>query len=325
MIFVLFIFSITYHTVLLDGNLDRFQQDELVYQDSPSDSYWSGNELFGVYCTWDRNNLYIGVSYKVQNNALLLLLDPGRNRGVNDINNLDWYPRNFQFYGMNADIICALWNADIYTGGVREILAKDRTQPLRGVEIVNNGISGDSSSLMLKIPFSAIYGTNSVPKGATLKLVALISGSDHSIGGDAIPDYESVGISSAVRRYLQISIDSNRDSIPDDSVSVSEVTEVITYPKIQLALTSFDISPLNIEGDVPLTISFSASDYSFAKVYVVSENGKRVYEKYFDSLIPGNLYTILWQPSSDLPQGIYFVIINLNDIVSRKKAFFLTK
>ncbi len=321
-ILLLIVFSFTYHTISLDGNLSGFDDDELVYQDAAYDSYWQGNELYGVYVTWDRSNLYLGVSYKVQNNAVLLVLDPGRNRGVNDINNLDWYPRNFQFYGMNADILCALWNADLSTGGVREILAKDRTQPLRGVEIINNGASGDSSALMVKIPFSVIYGDNGIPVGVKLKLVALIAGSDHSTGGDAIPDNENIGTSSAIRRYIQITLDSNMDSVPDDSIEVSRVTEVVTYPKRMLKLSQFDILPRKLEAGFPLTVNFRVTDYSFAKLYIMSENGKKIYEKYFDSLEPENLNTFTWSPSPSLPQGIYFVVINLNDIVSEKKAFF---
>jgi len=325
MVILLFILNFTYHSVSLSGDLSVFSEDELIYQDAPYDSYAQGNELYGLYLTWDRDNLYVGLSYRVQNNAVLLILDPGRNRGVNDINNLDWYPRNFQFYGMKADILCALWNADISTGGVREIMAKDRTQPLSGVEVINNGISGDSSSLMLKIPFSVLYGTDYIPSGVTLKLVALIAGSDHTTGKDAIPDNENLGSSSAIRTFIEIPLDRNMDSIPDDSVRIKDIMKVITYPKKALRLSEFSISPTKLGEGMPLTVNFKATDYSFAKVYIVSENGRRVYERHFESLTPDATYTFTWSPKGDLAGGIYFVVIDVGDIIRGKKAFFLKK
>ncbi len=272
MIPLLVLFSLTYHTVPIDGNLANFSQDELVYKDAYSDSYWQGNELYGLYVTWDASALYLGLSYRVQNNAVLLVLDPGRNRGVNDINNLDWYPRDFQFYGMNAHILCALWNADLSTGGVREILAKDRTQPLSGVEVINNGTSGDSSALMVKIPFSVIYGlSGKVQPGVKIKLVALITGSDHAMGADAIPDNEDIGSSSAIRTYIEIGLDANADSVADDSVNIKNRVNVVTYPKRALSLKSFDISSEKVEATAPLTVKFTVTDYSFGKLYIFSE------------------------------------------------------
>ncbi len=326
MILLYVLLSLTYHTIPVGGNLGVFDSDELIYQDAGYDSYWQGNELYGLYVTWDRNNLYLGLSYKVQNNAVLVVLDPGRGKGVNDINNLDWYPRNFQFYGMNADILCALWDADISTGGVREILAKDHTQPLRGVEIINNGVSGDSSALMVKIPFEVIYDMDGkVPPGMSLKIVALVTGSDHAMGGDAIPDNESIGSSSAIRKYIEVVVDSNMDSVPDDSINVKNASEIIAYPGRALSLKKFEISPERLDISRPLVINFSVTDYAFAKVYIMSENGKRVYEKHFESLIPDKNYSFCWIPSPDIPQGIYFVVLDLNDIIREKRAFFLKK
>ena len=326
MIFFVFLLAFTYHTVEIDGNLSNFEPDELIYQDANSDSYWQGNELYGLFLTWDAQALYLGLSYRVQNNAVLLVLDADRGRGVNDINNLDWYPRNFQFYGMSADVLCALWNAELSTGGVREILAKDRTQPLRGVEIINNGVSGDSSALMLRIPFSALYGGAGVVKPYdTIKLVALVTGSDHAMGADAIPDNDNIGSSSAIRTHIEVVLDANGDSISDDSVKVSDRVKIITYPQKPLYLNRFEISSDIVDINTPLTVRFTVTDYSFAKLYVFSEQGKKIHEWHFESLAPDVEQSITWTPSESLPQGIYYVVININDIIRSKKAFFLKK
>ena len=326
MIIFSFLLAFTFHTVEIDGDLSHFDTDELVYKDASSDSYWQGNELYGLFVTWDAGALYLGLSYRVQNNAALIVLDADRGKGVNDINNLDWYPRNFQFYGMNADVLCALWNADLSTGGVREILAKDRTQPLRDVEIINNGVSGDSSALMVKIPFSVLYGNSGIVKPYdTIKLVALITGSDHAMGADAIPDNENIGSSSAIRTHIEIVLDKDGDSIPDDSVSVINRTKVVTYPEKPLYLEDFEISNKIVDENTPLSIRFSVTDYSFAKVYIYSEQGKKVYEWHFESLEPDVEKTVSWTPSESLPQGIYYVLIDINDIIRSKKAFFIKR
>lgn len=321
-----FLFALTFHTIEIDGDLSHFDRDELVYKDASSDSYWQGNELYGLFVTWDARSLYLGLSYRVQNNAVLIVLDADRERGVNDINNLDWYPRNFQFYGMHADILCALWNADLSTGGVREILAKDRTQPLRDVEIINNGRSGDSSALMVKIPFSVLYNNNGIVKPYdTIKLVALVTGSDHAMGADAIPDNDNIGSSSAIRSHIEIVIDRDGDSIPDDSVRVKDRARVVTYPKKPLYLQEFKLSSRVVDESTPLSVSFTITDYSFAKVYIYSEQGKKIHEWHFEGIEPDVKTTVTWMPSDNLPEGIYYVIIDVNDIIRSKKAFFVKR
>ena len=313
----------TYHTIAVDGDASDFDDDEIVLVDPPDDSYWTNNEIYAIYLTWDAQNLYIACDYKVQDNALLIVLDTGCGRGVWNINNLDWYPRNFWFVGMSANILIALWNADLATGGVREIVDLESTHPLSGVQMQNSAISGDSGTLEVALPWNSLYKV--FPENLKIKLVALISGGDHVAGGESAPDNESIGrgTSNEIRTFLEVTVDGNGDGVPDQNVSPRNMSEVITYPQITLKFYDIRLSSKVLKPGDSLKITFRLSTATYVAVRVFSESGRMVNE--IQGYVEGDYpVSVTWngrdKNGQEVPMGIYIVELVASDAVRKKFA-----
>lgn len=332
---LLMLVALTYnYGISIDGKIDlgtEWHDDELIIPDSPNDCATVGNEIYGIFLTWDSENLYIAASYEVQNKALLIVLDAGRDAGVHDINNLDWYPRNFQFFGMNADILIALWNGDLGTGGVREITGeviqnRIHTTPLQNISVQNTAFSGDSGGLEVKIPWSSLYGSNTVPPGLSIKLVGLIAGSDHEGGIESAPDNKNIQLyqSSPVRTFARVVIDSNNDGIPDDSLSPVSVTSIVNIPEKTLKISLFQISKRTILPGEKTTFKIKITDYSSLSLSIYDERGNLVFQKNLENAEPDREYSFEWNGKDmsgmDVPQGFYIVMVKAGEYVREKKA-----
>lgn len=329
------IFTQTFRTIQVDGNLSDWTQDELVIPDSPTDCAVTGNEIYGIYVTWDANYLYIGASYRLQNKALLIVLDRGTGKGVHDINNLDWYPRNFQFFGMNADILIALWNADLGTGGVREITGevvnnRTKTRPFPGIMIQNLATPGDSGGLEVAIPFSQLY-PEGFPQGATIKAVSLIAGSDHEGGIESAPDNPWIRPfqASSVRKITRILLDSNNDGLPDEGIYPKDAAEIIYTEEKTLKISRFELSQRAARIGENIDIKISVTDYTNLDIAIYNEKGEL--KKRFSSLnaIPDEEYSFNWDlkdySGNFVNQGTYIIVVKAGESVREKKAVLVYK
>ncbi|MBN1503599.1 MAG: hypothetical protein JW952_00880 [Candidatus Eisenbacteria bacterium] len=214
----------SYNSPVADGVLHftpaDWDSDEVAVSDSPSDSKWTGNEIDSVLVTWDRDSLYVGCIYSVSNNAMMILIDAGTGVGDSDINNLDWYPRNFRFAEGAAEVIIAGWNAG--TPGVRRITGDGTTQDLSSsCRIANVGAPGARTVAETAIPWDAVYGLGpgSVKPGAVLRVVALVAGGDNWGGGDSAPDNASVdggGGPCTLTDFFLGFCDLDSDGVPDE-------------------------------------------------------------------------------------------------------------
>lgn len=325
--------NLTYKTIQVDGNLEDWTLDESVIPDAPNDCAVTGNEIYSIYMTWDANYLYVGASYKVQNKALLVVLDRGVGKGVHDINNLDWYPRNFQFFGMNADILIALWNADLGTGGVRTITGeiinnKVRTVPFPGVLTQNRAISGDSGGIEVALPFTSLF-PEGIPQGASIKAVSVIAGSDNEGGVESAPDNPSVRPyqASAIRKIVQITLDSDGDGIPDEGVRPVDVTDTIYTEEQVLKISAFDLSQRSARIGETIRIEVSVTDYTNLDIAIYTERGELVKRFVTQNAEPGSKYSFDWdlknQSGNFVPQGRYIIVVKAGEYVREKKAVFV--
>ncbi len=289
MILLIFLISITYKTIIADGNLKDFTPDEKVLSDKYGDSFWGvQNELTEFFITWDKNNLYIGAEYIVKNNALLIIFDTGEN-GISDLDILNWYPRNLKLYGISANYILALWDADLSKGGFRKISPTGSTSDLtQYTSIYNNGKSGEKSFIEGKIPFSLIF-ENGFNSGASLKIFLCIAGGDHSGSCDISPDNTLVdGIPPEyVRKFLLINLDKNFDSKPDSNVLPVQNSEIIESPFEKLDLKEFKIEKSILFVNENVKLSVILSENSNINLSLITEEGK-LYKKIFEGTILKN-------------------------------------
>jgi len=198
---------------------DDWDSNEVAIPDSPSDSKWAGNEIDSILVTWDADSLYVGYIYAVNNTAMIVLIDAGTGIGDSDINNLDWYPRNFRLSEGKAEIIIAGWNAGM--PGVRRIIGDGVTRDISSqCHIGNSAQSGLKGAAEIAIPWSAIYGLGegNLKPGVFLRIVGFIAGGDRYGGCDSAPDNPGIdggpGPVTLVNFFLAF-CDGNSDGIPD--------------------------------------------------------------------------------------------------------------
>jgi len=324
----------TPHTITIDGIID-FSRDELIVDDSSTDSFWgSYNEIDNLYLTWDANFLYLGGDYVVSNNAFILFLDLGLGSGDRDVNNLDWYPRDFQFSGAEAEFILALWDANIFTGGVRKITGDGTTEEV-SVLISNSASHDNKGSIEAGISWENIFGMGKgrVKQGSILKLVAVIAGGDHSGGSDSAPDNEGVrgGGSTRLRTFFQISIDSDNDGWPDLKVKPSSAGMVVTSPKIVQRFREFSLTPRVFSPKKEeLKLFFITSDDGEATIKIFDEEGKFIRNLGVRLRISGgDKIELNWDGKDERGRpcraGIYIISVLLDDSVREKAAFVLIK
>ncbi|MEO0268958.1 MAG: hypothetical protein ABIN73_04360 [candidate division WOR-3 bacterium] len=319
MIFLLFLINITYKTITVDGDLKDFSEDEKVLSDRYGDSFWGiQNELTNFFLTWDKNNIYIGVEYIVKNNALLIVFDTGE-KGVSDLDILNWYPRNLKLYGIEANYILALWDADLSKGGFRKISTSGSTSDLSSyTEIYNRGKSGEKSYIEAKIPFPLIF-ENGFNSGSNLKIFLCIAGGDHSGSGDISPDNLDVdGLPPEyIRRFLLINLDKNLDAKPDSNIFPIQNSEIVESPFEKLELKEFKIDKNVIFINESVKLTFSLSENSNINISLITEDGK-LFKKIFEG-------TLLKNEKREIDfninkPGIYILLLEVKGKLRKKEV-----
>ncbi|MEN3045774.1 MAG: hypothetical protein ABDH49_02115 [Candidatus Hydrothermales bacterium] len=319
MLLIFILFSLTYHQVQIDGNLSDFYDYERVYSDKPRDSYWGAqNELKDLYITWDKNNIYLGIEYIVQNNALLIIFGTGE-EGLQDLDNLNFYPRNIKLVGFSANFMIALWDADFSKGGFRKISINGSTSDLTSsIEIFNNGKSGVNSILEARIPFNILFG-GSFKQNANVIIAALIAGGDHFGAGDVLPDNEDVdGIPpDHVRRILKIYLDKDLDSKPDSGVKPLEHAEIEEKSFEKIFLKEFSVDKEIIFEGNSVKAQVKLSETSYVSLALINENG-RLYKKIYEGPIVGEeLKEFIFKIEN---QGLYILLLDIRGKLKEKKV-----
>ncbi|MBU3955458.1 hypothetical protein KJ633_03275, partial [bacterium] len=156
------LYSSTPHSFTPDGNCEgNFSANELIGVDSQSDSSWGAkNEIYDLWATFDKDNLYLGLKGILENNSIVLYLDCGDYLGsIKDASGLPWsQARNHKFPdGFRPDFQFTFWD---FTGGsfyriTSSTTLDDVTSQVS--QAVKGGGSGETGSLEIKIPFSVIY------------------------------------------------------------------------------------------------------------------------------------------------------------------------
>lgn len=185
-----------FFTPQIDGDLSDWAEPSVV--DSIGDSPWGADgDLGSLYVSHDSANLYIALSYSLglNNNACIIYIHagtPDTSDGTTDANNLDWYPRNFQFPADSApEFVIARWghttNFELHQiFRDNSTIAIDPSQ----YEIVDSSAGGNVLNSEIRIPLEVIYGLPGgfVPPYASIQIVAVIAGGDNYGGPETVPD-----------------------------------------------------------------------------------------------------------------------------------------
>ncbi|MCB8943279.1 MAG: ExeM/NucH family extracellular endonuclease [Ardenticatenaceae bacterium] len=171
----------------IDGTIANddidWDNDELIVDDPLNDSPWSSsNELDNLYVTWDQNNLYVGISYTIDNNAMIVYVETGADGGETDFNSGNGYtgayPRNFTFSTTHAiDLMLARW---FHTAPQVYTIVDNAATEVSGSAV----FSYTNTNVEYGVPWSLIGR----PLGGEFCLVNVIAGGDNWNGPDAMPD-----------------------------------------------------------------------------------------------------------------------------------------
>jgi len=213
-----------FKTPTIDGQIHGdgtdWDRDDLAVDDPLLDTTWGPNDIDDLWVTYDSLNLYVGVRYQVNNNAMLTLIDAGTGIGASNINGLDWYPRNFNFPDtLLGEFIIANWNGGAL--GVHRILNNTTTEDITSQCRASNGPAGNFFyEAEIQIPWDAIYqiGPGQVKPDARVKLVSLIAGGDNWNGPDSAPDnpgMNGAGTPTTLVNMFTKVVDRDGDGYPD--------------------------------------------------------------------------------------------------------------
>lgn len=273
----------TPHTIRVDGDLSEFSLDELVAKDTHDSVLGSTNDISGLYVTWDRENLYLGLWGQVSGKGWLLYIDTGVGlpAGTTDLtdprdmkdNRQAVWKKNARFFapGVKVDLFYGAWNGsdgDLYQIVLTTLtLVRDFNA---GTERKTNlGAARPGSEI--QVSWNGLYGlgTGKIPVGARIGMVAAIAG-DVNLEGDVIPDNRVASLPDTDNAVV-VDLDRDRDGRPDMDVAVGTFTTAgLAAREIRLAPNPFspnrtgvlDTTELSfrVESGFPVTVTVSVYD-----------------------------------------------------------------
>ncbi len=234
-----------FHSPTIDGDIFGDEVDwsaaDLVVDDSHDANPGQAINVRRLWCTWDTDNLYIGITYQdfLDDAALTLYLDLDRGVGPTDASELDHFAGQFLMPGDHR--------FELLLGRLRTDNSDLTALPVPRLVTDNDGTTSDLSTEItmaqkrsievpldkeesrwvfwhnaeFALPWASIYpdAANTVPAYAEINIVALITlGQADKNGIDSAPDNDGLdGGSDPVTLYNMHSsiIDADGDGVPD--------------------------------------------------------------------------------------------------------------
>lgn len=220
-----------YNSPIIDGTIGSdWDTDDIHIIDSSDDSPWAGNEIYGMWITWDSENLYIAVDYTLSANGLSVYVDAEEGGTVDFRADDGWtgaWPRDVTS-DKPIDLFLGSWSGapfDIYNAN------EDNSTDIGAY---CHSATGELYNAEALIPWDIVF-TGGFPIGAKINIACLLVGGDNSYAGDALPDQPDVGDDEGpdnLTNFETISLDSDSNGIPDyqgtyiaGSVSFSDIDD----------------------------------------------------------------------------------------------------
>ncbi|MCD6423046.1 MAG: gliding motility-associated C-terminal domain-containing protein [Elusimicrobia bacterium] len=318
-VFLFFVISLSakpYHRITVDGNLSEWGEDERIVEDS-SDGEFT-NRIDRVYLTWDEENLYIGISARVDGKGLLLYIDRdfGTSNGFDDLRNIDnWNKGAYFTNGFYPEFQYGSWDGE--SGNVYEIKTSTFSSTVSADKAVS--FSSENPGFEIGIEKHILYPDGFVGGLELAIFVSLCDG--NSLSTDSAPDTQTT--LPQVDTFTVIAIDSNSDGIFDN----------LSYPEFKFLEFEVDkiFSPngdsLNDEANIKITLSQAAD--VVLKIFTLE--GRKVFENSFH--IPDTQeFTTSWDGKKRgefVNNGIYILHIEATnsggEVISKNKGIVVVK
>ncbi len=234
-------FAVPMHHPVIDGTITAGEEDwdiaDLVVDDR-DDDVSAPHNVRHLWCTWDSDSLYVGITYQdfETTASLNLYLDLDKGMGVNLASVLDHYPSNLQFPTEHAiELVLGRDAAEGYGGALPTVHLVDddsgATTDITG--LVNMAPvpatkSGEArfplwNNVEIALPWNVLYPDldGKVPPLAVIKAVAVITAASAEANGyDSAPSNSGLdgGAGVVLLENLHASIiDANGDGVVDPS------------------------------------------------------------------------------------------------------------
>jgi len=193
----------TPNTITFTGNpAADFPADALLYTNLFT-PWGAGNNLTGLYGTWDATNLYLGLSgVNISGNQLLFAVSNDSAWGTTNLSSITGAPGASEWqrtidFTQPMNYLFIVNSSFVLTTYVVTSLAGSATTTVANItySAVDNTIkaSPTGGALEVAIPFTTLY-PGGFPKGATVQLYAGIFGGSGSYVGPTIPSGQSYSV-----------------------------------------------------------------------------------------------------------------------------------
>jgi len=251
--------------IVIDGFSNEFTNDERVLYDSsgsllesPEDSYWGVyNDVKQIKVTWDANFLYLAVDACSWSNNVMLLIDIYDDYGIEDMSQLDAWPRLIKFYNFKPDFFLGTWDTNdcpqfwrVEEGGSIEVHQIESSCELeedssgyKSFSTIDTGNLQGSMEAKISWDLLKFDNHNSID---SLKLVAVITGGegtgdnggDYTSSPDSAPDNLGGMTNDAFQmvvldNYVNIIVDGDKDEEPDMNIFPQEQSTFYKKPPFE--------------------------------------------------------------------------------------------
>jgi len=288
-----------YHRISVDGNLDEWAAGEKIVNDSGDGEVM--NKIDGLYVTWDADNLYMGINYKVDGYGILLYLDSdyGGLSGQSDLTQIDTWNKGAKFSadGFKPDFMYGSWDGD--DGNFYEIRSSVTASWISAPCATD--FSSDVPGTEIAVRWDTLLPSGFPPGTRIAVFAALCDGLSLAI--DAAPNNILVSLPD-VDTCTIVDCDSDNDGRPDRLSSSDFTISSIRMPKL------FSPNSDGLNDSLAITVAISQSADVQIKAYSIE--GKKVWQATGRLSEAGEL-TVTWAGrdfSGDfLKNGIYIVNI----------------
>lgn len=224
------VWATTPNTITVDGSTADWAADELVHDDSTSDSAWGGNDCDNLYVTWDANNLYVLIEGTLGGgNTWDLWIDANDGSTMTASSGISW-GKLFTFSGWNPDYVFH------HSGGFSQTFSiSDNSTSTDNNATWGGASNGFAGGIEWEIPFSYIGLQNN----QVIRLAADISGGGYD-GPDAMPDQtvqpNGDGNNDTIDQWVEITV-ADGSAVPLSGISPD--TAATTLP-VELDMFSIE-------------------------------------------------------------------------------------
>ncbi len=296
-----------YHTITIDGDLSDWSAGEKIVNDSSDGE--ASNKIDALYLTWDADNLYIGISYRVDGNGILLYLDRdyGSAAGFDDLSSIDSWDKNavFSAPGFHPDFQWGAWDGS--DGNFYKILSATSTEGISASMKTN--FSSDEPCSEISVPWSEIYPDGFEKNFRIAIFASLCDGSSLAI--DSAPNDLSASLP-RVDTATVVVCDANSDGTPDNAYSSGFEIEKFSFPDA--------FSPNGDGRNDNLAIHVSFSSPASAQIGIFTIEGREIYSSALEIPDSGE-YSFGWDGKIDgnfAPNGIYIVHLSASNSSGEK-------